>query len=302
MIDFPVEGDPLPASNRTASRSFREHHGFTLIELLVVIAIIAILVALLLPAVQQAREAARRSQCKNNLKQIGLAFHNYLDVHKVFPAGSYTISKVNAWPMLLPFLDQGNIWNQWNFNIKDGANDVGSSDPAFVNGVAKKTVITVYLCPSTDRVAMIFSGGGDGSKSDYATNNGTETLHDSTYTASQQTGICNFNSSIGLRHLTDGMTSTFLAGEKRTATTETWANNPDGPYWRWGVYGGRLVKLPMNESVTSKSDSNANFGGPHVGGTQFLMCDGSVQFLNQNMDFTTYWRLGHRSDGNPVTY
>lgn len=98
--------------------------GFTLIELLVVIAIIAVLIALLLPAVQQAREAARRTQCRNNLKQLGLALHNYHDQHNVFPtgsAGSYTtggtVDRRSSWALsLLPFVDQANFYNKFNLN------------------------------------------------------------------------------------------------------------------------------------------------------------------------------------------
>ncbi|MEZ6133148.1 MAG: DUF1559 domain-containing protein, partial [Planctomycetaceae bacterium] len=104
--------------------------GFTLIELLVVIAIIAILIALLLPAVQQAREAARRTECKNKLKQLGLAFHNYHDTHNTFPAALYssgrynsaayfsgnnTVKNVTGWQMILPYMDQAALYNQFDF-------------------------------------------------------------------------------------------------------------------------------------------------------------------------------------------
>jgi len=95
----------------------QSRRGFTLIELLVVIAIIAILIALLLPAVQQAREAARRSQCKNNMKQIGLAIHNYHDSHLKFPPGYITTNHWGWGTMLLPGMDQANIYNLFNFSI-----------------------------------------------------------------------------------------------------------------------------------------------------------------------------------------
>src|SRR3546814_780854 len=104
------------------------HKGFTLIELLVVIAIIAVLVALLLPAVQQAREAARRSQCKNNLKQIGLALHNYHDTHRVFPPGQMSWFGSDLFPLnagariswmqqILPFIDQAPLYNSFNWKV-----------------------------------------------------------------------------------------------------------------------------------------------------------------------------------------
>ena len=136
------------------SRSIiRVRRGFTLIELLVVIAIIAILIALLLPAVQQAREAARRTQCKNNLKQLGLAFHNYHDTHSRFPqpamigltvsSGMIMTSGASWQTMLLPYMDQGNVYNLMDLN----------SDPydVPVNGPAVATIIPAFLCPSTPR-------------------------------------------------------------------------------------------------------------------------------------------------------
>lgn len=136
--------------------SARPHsrRGFTLIELLVVIAIIAILIALLLPAVQQAREAARRSQCKNNMKQLGLAFHNYHDTNKSFPFSWMAGSDLNVsvWGiMLLPYLDQAPLYNQWNTEVPAINEAVAMFDPAQVqqNLQVIGTPLTVFVCPST---------------------------------------------------------------------------------------------------------------------------------------------------------
>ncbi len=121
----------------------KDARGFTLIELLVVIAIIAILIALLLPAVQQAREAARRTQCKNNLKQIGLALHNYHDMARTFPAGSLFGDDEYGWgTFILPFLEQANLYNKIDFTGQ-GPNIT----LLFQEGVTDQ-VLPFYICPS----------------------------------------------------------------------------------------------------------------------------------------------------------
>jgi prepilin-type N-terminal cleavage/methylation domain-containing protein/prepilin-type processing-associated H-X9-DG protein len=123
--------------------------GFTLIELLVVIAIIAILIALLLPAVQQAREAARRTQCKNNLKQFGLAIHNYESSHRCFPPGRLGYPMVfSAHASLLPYLDGANLYNLIDFNTAPGPFPEPPATPYSKNTIAAMTTIPTYICPS----------------------------------------------------------------------------------------------------------------------------------------------------------
>jgi prepilin-type N-terminal cleavage/methylation domain-containing protein len=159
-------------AGRTVSASRRR--GFTLIELLVVIAIIAILIALLLPAVQQAREAARRTQCKNNMKQMGLAVHNYESTYRKVPtSGEYTLytggagtrvfHTVSFFTAVLPLIDQANVYNGWNMNVPynaDPATHTGS-----INHQLAKTSITTFLCPSNGFFNE--SGGGGYGQTDY---------------------------------------------------------------------------------------------------------------------------------------
>ena len=154
--------------------------GFTLIELLVVIAIIAVLIALLLPAVQQAREAARRTQCKNNLKQLGLACHNYLDNYKQFPQNydgrGYLENSGQGWQggtgcfgwlvMSLPYLDQAPLYNQFNFSDQGGTPGQGSRGwTSNINIVPAQTIVNAFMCPSNPQatkqgVGVAGCGGG----------------------------------------------------------------------------------------------------------------------------------------------
>ncbi len=147
----------------------RKSRGFTLIELLVVIAIIAILIALLLPAVQQAREAARRSQCKNNMKQIGLAMHNYHEVNNGFPVGNYSCCWGTWIVGILPYIDQAPLYKNYNFNNKYGV----PTDNARYGHTTNKDVttkrLTVLTCPSDTPNAPI----GGITSHNYAINFGT---------------------------------------------------------------------------------------------------------------------------------
>jgi|TARA_R110001592_G_scaffold363237_2_gene682032 prepilin-type N-terminal cleavage/methylation domain-containing protein len=216
--------------NTFTSRAARRF-GFTLIELLVVIAIIAILIALLLPAVQQAREAARRSQCKNNMKQIGLALHNYHDVYVKFPIGSrYPNDQPNNWRFaLLPYMDQANIYEK----AKTGPGsdvDFWEGGGGTYNGdtlLFKDKVITpIFMCPSSSDPAISYANGelGQGSQShmyvgimgaypDPAGNSNVayETQYNSFAT---NNGTLLINECRGLRDITDGSSNTIIIGEQ----------------------------------------------------------------------------------------
>ncbi|QDU36288.1 Type II secretion system protein G precursor [Maioricimonas rarisocia] len=188
--------------------------GFTLIELLVVIAIIAILIALLLPAVQQAREAARRSQCKNNLKQFGLAIHNYHDTHGVFPQATFgsvydSGAGGNAWrgfsahAMLLPYLDQAPLYNQINLNLMYEDNNTANNDPT--NRELSRTKIPAFLCPSDS------AWPGSEAGNNYVVSAGPALF----WQRSQADSIGHFNNerTIGFRDLLDGSSNTIAASE-----------------------------------------------------------------------------------------
>ncbi|MCA9046851.1 MAG: DUF1559 domain-containing protein, partial [Planctomycetaceae bacterium] len=203
-----------------SQRSSR-HRGFTLIELLVVIAIIAVLIALLLPAVQQAREAARRSQCKNNLKQIGLALHNYHDTFTVFPPGYITRNINNtamatmesgpgfAWgTMILPYIDQAPLYNHFDFN--EDATDHHNAEHG-------SEFLPVFACPSDPQPNKftVTDGGGTTYELGSANYVGIFGYGSVTMNAGQPQGDGLFyrNSRKGMRDVTDGTSNTIMVGE-----------------------------------------------------------------------------------------
>lgn len=191
--------------------------GFTLIELLVVIAIIAILIALLLPAVQQAREAARRTQCKNNLKQLGLALHNYHDTHRCFPPnGVANASGGNTWSaqaFILPFLDGGNLYNGINFNV-------GYADAANISPLHVKTIrIPVLLCASdpNDRPRLNASGAAEHYPLSYAVSRGVYEVQN-VNTGFDGGAAIAYGKSTRDRDFTDGMSNTLGMSEVKCFT------------------------------------------------------------------------------------
>ncbi len=209
----------------------RSRRAFTLIELLVVIAIIAVLIALLLPAVQQAREAARKTQCKNNLKQFGVAIHNYLDTHTVFPFGkgaSYAppIPVYARWSqhaMLLPFLDQAPLYNKIDFSYPPGTPGMGgviAFMPAYVspvNQVVSQVKVSMFFCPSDTGANDPWAG-----QNNYAGNQGgwlcdrsdTPVVAPDIAVNEVQTGVFYFLSRCRSSDVTDGMSNTAFFSER----------------------------------------------------------------------------------------
>ena len=190
--------------------SIRRRRGFTLIELLVVIAIIAILIALLLPAVQQAREAARRSTCKNNMKQLGLAIHNYHDTHRVFPRGNFervdlpadsgdggnSYLGFSAHTMLLPFLDQAALYNLVDFNNV-------TTNPA--NATVRNTKVPAFRCPSD------FDYSGTQPGNNYVVCGGPSVWYN--LSSSNEVGMFNYRKVVRFRDIVDGTSNVIAASE-----------------------------------------------------------------------------------------
>jgi prepilin-type N-terminal cleavage/methylation domain-containing protein/prepilin-type processing-associated H-X9-DG protein len=217
-----------------AGRKFLKPSGFTLIELLVVISIIAVLIALLLPAVQAAREAARRASCINNLKQIGLALHNYISAYNVLPPGrvnSHITGHGNCWGAyaeILAQLDQQNLFSSFNFNLPPDTDP--TTTPAAANVTGFTTFLEVLLCPSDSAPVLIPVGNGLYATHNYPMNTG------SGYSVVQNpapplfdrpNGVLFENSSVSPGAITDGMSSTVAIAETiRSIPGATYANNP----------------------------------------------------------------------------
>lgn len=317
----------------------RKVHGFTLIELLVVIAIIAILIALLLPAVQQAREAARRTQCKNNLKQIGLALHNYESSHRMLPPGRTSYPMVFSFQAhILSYLEQGNVQNLIDFSTAPTFCEPCS--PMKVNDVAARTVIPTYLCPS-DNPNM---DGSVFAPTNYLGCVGSS-LNNSGYIRDGD-GLIFDRSSVRFRDITDGLSNTAMVSETTlgpswplpsspaggppklpkqealeltgaTATTSTtcsqflgtstWSGRR-GSRWLNGHYNDTLYNhyYTPNSSTYDCGNGSHNYGliaarSQHAGGVQLVLGDGSVRLVSDNINVTTWRNLATRSGGETST-
>jgi prepilin-type N-terminal cleavage/methylation domain-containing protein len=314
-----------------------QRSGFTLIELLVVIAIIAILIALLVPAVQKVREAAAKTQCTNNLKQIGLACHNYHDSTKALPPESiypnHTLPTVDgyatwAW-LILPYLEGGNQFKLMNITLP-------MSKQA---AIAVQTQPSVYLCPS--RPAPVLSTGDPqpGAIGDYASCHGN--ISGNTNQTNAQGAIVvagtwnggqaavlpgapvtSWTHQVHLLQITDGTSNTLMIGEKHIRRESRRGKNEDRSifdgnlncYRRIAGYNGLGPKYPIPRPPTGatlhylsnedddSSTSNSHFGGPHAGSSicLFVFCDGTVRPVRMDVDPYVLSYLAARADGQPI--
>ncbi len=294
--------------------------GFTLIELLVVIAIIAVLVALLLPAVQQAREAARRSACKNNLKQLGLALHNYEATFSTLPPGylhafgaSLDANQMGfGWgAMLLPQLEQSALYESFNFNV-----------PVFhaANRVTREKHLTVFLCPSDpfsdgnyvvrdDTVSPIEQYAAATYAANWGPANASVNLDD---TPLQSQGVFYRNSRSRFRDIVDGLSNTLALGERHNGPLPTLTPSPGGHAkyentWVGAVRDvddleddhGHMVLFETQFRPNELDGDDKGLAAPHRGMCQFTLCDGSVRAISENIDANLYNALGTRA-GNEV--
>jgi len=295
----------------TSVQSIRRQRGFTLIELLVVIAIIAVLIALLLPAVQQARESARRHQCQNNLMQLGLALHEYHLSHRVFPPGSVNLTgpidngqsgyKFGWIVQLLPFMDEMNLYKALDPN----------------RGIYEQTQIDFVRmspnglrCPSSPLARIDSTSSYAGCHHDVEAPINTD-----------DNGMLFLNSSVRLSDVADGQQYTLFASEIR-----------DSGLWQVGSRmslrntGTQIdtrtetmrlrkpgITLPVNPQFIPDDSEVAGPGSPdprtsvdgfgsyHTGGANALFVDGSVRFIGSSIDAGLYQNLGNRRDGKIVT-
>jgi prepilin-type N-terminal cleavage/methylation domain-containing protein/prepilin-type processing-associated H-X9-DG protein len=273
---------PRPSETRRA---------FTLIELLVVIALIGVLIALLLPAVQAAREAARRIGCVNNLKQIGIALHGYHDVHNTFPAGGWIVIVTQpgkamnmGWSAaVLPWLEQRALYDGLNVSFP-------YSDP--VHSTAGHTVLQVYLCPSEPRKTDWNRAPGDAfdfADADYGGMFGPRGLSSPTFTNNPPCGPMIFNQAISLAQIIDGASQTIQVGEDPEAINAMW------------ISGHNIFDQSAPINARPPSEFGEELTSQHPGGVNALFGDGSVRFLKNQTNPVTLSALCTRALGEVLS-
>lgn len=312
-------------------RTQPEQRAFTLIELLVVIAILGALIALLLPAVQAAREAARRAQCANNLKQIGIALHHYHDRDGVFPSSmnSWTTgSYYSAFTAILPHLEQQALFAAYNL-------DLNNVDPA--NTTATATRVAGYLCPAMtlDRPRPDPSSNDFAAPASYAVSTGSRYAWawSNTGRYGRPDGVLIPNEEmpapgaaivgvrpVALGGITDGSSQTYMVGEQDYALRRYLFSPPDpragqprggngvwcdgypasGAFSAYGPFNSHEYVGPADGPDYRERSGVASFRSQHPGGAQFTFADGSVRFLKETIEPGVYRALSTRAGGEVV--
>ena len=319
----------MPMRPKTTAR-----RGYTLIEVLVVIAIIGVLVSLLMPAVQIAREAARRMSCTNNLRQVAIAAHHFHDAKGQFPTGARLpvdmagtpSGGTNLWVELLPFFEQDNLYRKWDYN--DNRNNVAGGMNA-----AQAQVIQILLCPSDPLPARVWEltaataasppwSRGFYGLSSYGGNAGKRAVHSGgppTFPRISRDGVFYLDSNLRVADILDGTSNTLLFGERLHHDPQfdrlrpiVW---PDatavGGWGRWGYVANAGVMFqvtlhaaaPINYGAPPDADFAAlenrgcAFGSRHPGGANFAFGDGSVRFVRDLLPLATLHGLSTRAGG-----
>jgi prepilin-type N-terminal cleavage/methylation domain-containing protein/prepilin-type processing-associated H-X9-DG protein len=300
----------IPRAGRAVQVTSGQRRGFTLIELLVVIAIISVLIALLLPAVQSAREAARRSQCVNNLMQVGIALQSYESGHEVLPPGVVNESgPVLDQPkgygfgwltQILPYFEQKNTYN--HFNLKVGLYDAQ-------NSTNRTNLIRSFLCPS--------DGGPTRDANRVAMSSYAGVHHDvEAPIAADNHGVLFLNSHVRYEDVTDGTSQTLFVGEKLNDGLDLgWASGTraslrnTGTGVNLGALSSRILSsVPVPATPASGKGSGSagditfvgGFNSRHPGGANFAFGDGSVRFIKSSISIQVLEHLAHRADGEVI--
>lgn len=305
---------------RTTSITTTGRNGFTLVETLVVTAVIAVLASILLPAVQQLRTSAERMQCRNNLKQIGLAIHNFHDTMGLFPtAGDNGVSpsyqgtsskttETHNWPYhILPALEQVNIWDIGQIASQGLTLETRRENRKLL----RQAVVSTFYCPSR-REVRTYKGRA---KSDYAANTG---VRGSLRSAHVNNGVLTrnrTNTPVGIRNITDGSSNTLLVGEtqlhlsfldnKAPNAAKHWSDN-ESCYLAGGDTdvirrGDETPALDISDKTVLPTETKWRFGSSHIAGMFGVLCDGSVRMFSYDIEENLFRNLCVRNDGNITT-
>jgi prepilin-type N-terminal cleavage/methylation domain-containing protein/prepilin-type processing-associated H-X9-DG protein len=286
-------------------RTTKSRSGFTLIELLVVIAIIAVLIGLLVPAVQKVREAAARSSCQNNLKQIGLAIHTHIDGRGCFPGGGNAHTSSRTWIdtakktepavapaqqwgwayQILPYVEQNNVW-QTPYTLSGQANGSGEQ-------LVLATPIAIYFCPTRRAPTVLTRQEGKKALIDYSANGGTYAANEDWHNA--KNGIMlnsSYNLKLRLADIKDGATNTLAVGEKNLNAAvlndpNVNAGDDNSGYavgYDWDNVRWANLAPARDRFIPNDATSDTRFGSSHAGGFNAVFCDGSVRVVNYSVN------------------